>query len=65
MPGDNEVSRGKAAGLIRNRPDWPRDNSIGFVEFGFNGMANDETQPTRIDVEIVGGPRRTAPLPKG
>jgi len=63
MPGGSEVSREKAAGLIRNHPDWPRDNSIGFIEFGFNGMVNDETESTRIDVQLVGPPRRTARVP--
>ena len=63
MPGAAEVSRGKAAALIRNRPDWPRDKSIGFVEFGFAGMANNEAEPTQIDIELVGGSRREVSPP--
>ena len=61
MPSDSKMSRKKADELIRNHPNWPRDNSIGFVEFGSNGMVNDELEPTQINIELIGGPRRTTP----
>jgi len=63
MPTGYGVSHNKAAGIIRKHPDWPRRNSIGFTEFGFRGLVNDESQPTRVDVELVGPPEETAALP--
>ena len=63
MPAGLNVSHEKAAGIIRDHPDWAREQAIGFVELGFRGLSNDESQPARIDVELLGPPKHAPVVP--
>jgi hypothetical protein len=64
MPPGLDVSPVRATELIRSQPEWPRRQAIGFTEFGFRGLVNNEAEPARVQVELVGSPKAPERLPR-